>query len=239
MAAVHSELAPASTSTAGVRPSRGSGVAMHGRTTPGRRPMRSRAEAMVAPVLPAETMADALPSRTSSAARTREESFLRRTPPAGSSSMPMTSVHGNSSNPWVSPTRSGGPTSTMPTPCCSEARRAPSTISPGARSPPMASTATGSVARISGLGRSPRRLKSVDLDRLAPLVPAAAGADHVGRLGRLAVRAHAAGRQVQTPGPGQVAAALGLGFLLLGDGHEGTPTIDTGGEALSDGAGTA
>ena len=78
--------------------------------------MRSSAEAMVAPVLPAETMAAAFPSRTSSAARTREESFLRRTPPAGSSSMPMTSVQGTRSRPRVSPTSSGGPTSTMPMP---------------------------------------------------------------------------------------------------------------------------
>ena len=38
---------------------------------------------MVAPVLPAETMAEALPSRTASAARTSDESFLRRTPGPG------------------------------------------------------------------------------------------------------------------------------------------------------------
>ncbi len=55
------------------------GVAMAGRTTPLSRPIRSRALAMVAPVLPALTMARALPSRTASAARTREESFFRRT----------------------------------------------------------------------------------------------------------------------------------------------------------------
>ena len=79
MAAVHSALAPASTSTAGAEPRRGSGVAMQGRETPGSRPIRSRAEAMVAPVLPALTMAEARRSRTSSATRTREESFFRRT----------------------------------------------------------------------------------------------------------------------------------------------------------------
>ena len=66
--------------------------------------MRSSAEAIVAPVLPAETMALALPSRTSSAARTSEESFLRRTPPAGSSSMAMTSVQAIRGRPMVSPT---------------------------------------------------------------------------------------------------------------------------------------
>jgi hypothetical protein len=66
--------------------------------------MRKRAAAIVAPVLPALTMAEALPSRTSSAARTKEESFLRRTPPAGSSSMAMTSVQATSGRPKVSPT---------------------------------------------------------------------------------------------------------------------------------------
>src|ERR1700733_13736983 len=246
MAGVHSALAPAPTRTAGVRPGRGSGVAMQGRTTPGRRPMRRRADAIVAPVLPADTIADAFPSRTSSAARPSDESFLRRTPPAGSSSMAITSVQATRSSPFVSPTWSGGPTRTTATPCSSWARRAPSTISAGALSPPMASTATGSVARVSGDGRSPRRLKSVDLDGLATLVPAAAGADHVRGLGGLAVRAHAArgpapapGRGLggvavrphaargrpRAPGRGLVAVALGLGLLLLGDCHGRTPTI--------------
>ena len=49
---------------------------MAGRDTPFMRPMRNRADAMVAPVLPAEIMADARPSRTASAARTSEESFM-------------------------------------------------------------------------------------------------------------------------------------------------------------------
>ena len=56
---------------------------MAGRITPGSRPIRNRADAMVAPVLPADTMAMALPSRTASAARTSEESFFRRTPVRG------------------------------------------------------------------------------------------------------------------------------------------------------------
>src|SRR5580704_5413915 len=113
-------------------------------------------------------------------------------------------------------------------PCSSKARLAPSTISPGALSPPMASTATGRVASVSGVGRSPLRIKSVDLDRLATLVPAAAGAHDVRCLGRLAVRAHAAGRAAQAPGGSLVAAALGLGLLLLRDSHRGSPTIDSG-----------
>jgi hypothetical protein len=41
--------------------------------------MRNNADAIVAPVLPAETIADAFPSRTSSAQRTSEESFFFRT----------------------------------------------------------------------------------------------------------------------------------------------------------------
>ena len=67
-------------------------MAIAGRLTPLMRPMRSSADAIVAPVLPAEIMADAVPSRTASAARTSVESFLRRTPPAGSSSMAMISL---------------------------------------------------------------------------------------------------------------------------------------------------
>ena len=183
---------------------------------------------MVAPVLPALTMAEALPSRTSSAARTSEESFLRRTPPAGSSSMAMTSVQATRGRPRCRPpARAGRPAR----PGCRRrptARRAPSTISPGALSPPMASTATGRVASASVDGRSPRRLKSVDLDGLATLVPPAAGADDVRRLGRLAVGAHAAGRAAQHPGGGLAAAALGLGRLLLRDSHRGSPTFESG-----------
>ena len=120
----------------------------------------------------------------------------------------------------------------------SAARRAPSTISPGALSPPMASTATGSVASVSGEGRSPRRLKSVDLDRLAPLVPAAARADHVRRLGRLAVRAHAAGRA----GPGATPPAwwlrpLALDFFFFGTAMDGLQRSVRALRALTDGAG--
>ena len=56
------------------------------------RPIRNNAEAMVAPVFPAEIMALAAPSRTASALRTNVESFLRRTPPAASSSIAMISL---------------------------------------------------------------------------------------------------------------------------------------------------
>ena len=48
-----------------------------GRAMPRIRPMRSSAPAIVAPVLPAPTIASARPSRTASAQRTSDESFLR------------------------------------------------------------------------------------------------------------------------------------------------------------------
>ena len=76
---------------------------------------------MAAPVFPALTMARALPSRTASAARTSEESFLRRTDEPGSSSMAMTSEAGMTSSPPVSPICSGGPTSTTGMPSSSTA----------------------------------------------------------------------------------------------------------------------
>src|ERR1700728_401326 len=221
MAAVHSALAPASTRIAGGPSRRGIGVAMQGRDTPRRRPIRKRAEAIVAPVLPALTMAEALPSRTSSAERTSDESFLRRTPWAGSSSMAMTSVQATSSRPNVSPTRSGGPTRTTGIPS-SAARRAPATISAGALSPPMASMATGRSAA-AGEGALPLGLKSVDLDGDASRVPATARADHVGGLRLGAVPAHAARRRLQHPVGGLAATALGLRGLLLRDSHRRAP----------------
>src|ERR1039458_5456957 len=222
MAGVHSTLAPESTSTAGALPGRGIGVAMQGRTTLGRRPIRSSADAIVAPVFPAETMADARPSRTSSAIRTREESFFRRTPAAGSSATPVTSGQEISSKPRVSPTSSGGPTRTTGTPSAA-AWRAPATISLGALSPPIASRATGSDPRASAEGRPRSRAKSVDLDRRPALVPTAVRADHVGYLHGLTVRADAAGRALEPPVGGLAAAPLGLRALLFGDGHRRSP----------------
>ena len=54
-------------------------MAMAGRAMPLMRPIRNSAAPMAAPVLPAETIAQARPSRTASAARTSEESFMVRT----------------------------------------------------------------------------------------------------------------------------------------------------------------
>ena len=158
-------------------PGLGIGVAMQGRTTPGSRPMRSRAEAIVAPVFPADTIALAFPSLTSSAARTSEESFFFRTLPPGSSSMAMTSVHANTSRPSGSPMSSGTPTSMTSKPSSSTARRAPAMISLGAKSPPIASRAMG-------------RVKLVDLDCYATLVPTAVRAHDVWQLRSCTLRAY-------------------------------------------------
>jgi hypothetical protein len=77
-------------------------------------------------------MAEALPSRTASAARTSDESFMRRTLEPGSASMGMTSDAAITSRGPGSPISSGRPTSTTGMPNSSWARRAPATISPGA-----------------------------------------------------------------------------------------------------------
>src|SRR5437867_3998069 len=56
----------------------GTTAAMAGRSTPGSTPITNMAMAMAAPVLPADTKADASPSLTSWAATRRDESRLRR-----------------------------------------------------------------------------------------------------------------------------------------------------------------
>ena len=71
------------------------------------RPMRNSADAIVAPVLPADTMAEALPSRTASAARTSDESFILRTLEPGSASMAITSEASMIGRSPVSPISSG------------------------------------------------------------------------------------------------------------------------------------
>src|SRR5690606_14623947 len=204
---------------------------MAGRATPLMRPMRNSAEAMVAPVLPAETMADALPSRTASAARTSDESFIERTLAPGSSSMAMTwDASMTPRSPRMDASTSGRPTSTTGTPSSAAARRAPSTMASGAWSPPIASTATGSPGRGASAAEpaaaeslTARCRRSVDLDGHPAAVPTAVAADDVRPLHRVAPRADAARRAVEAPGAGPATAALGLGGLLLGDGHRGLP----------------
>ena len=83
--------APASTRTWGWSPGTGIGTAIAGDGTPRKRFMRSTAEAVMAPVLPALTIASASPSRTARAQPMIEESRCLRTALTGSSSMAMTS----------------------------------------------------------------------------------------------------------------------------------------------------
>ena len=110
----------------------------------------------MAPVLPAEIIALARPSRTASAARTSVESFLRRTPCAASSSIAMTSLASISGRSPM-PASPAGPTSTMGMPSAAAAWAA-ARISPGARSPPIASIAIGSMGVVRRTGRADRRV---------------------------------------------------------------------------------
>ena len=148
---------------------------------------------MVAPVLPALTMAEALPSRTASAARTSEESFMVRTLLAGSASMAMTSDAGDDLEAaGVAELVGAADEHDGDAELVARRAMAPATISPGALSPPMASTAMG---RRSAVGhRVPAGRGSVDVDGLAAVVPAAVAAHDVGQLGGAAAGADAAGR---------------------------------------------
>src|ERR687893_540103 len=90
----------------------------------------------------------------------------------------------------------------------------------GALSPPMASMSMS----VSGVPRRRRAVGfSVDLDGYTAAIPAAVAAHDVGHLGGVAARADAAGGPLEAPGAGPAAAALGLGGLLLGDGHGSLP----------------
>ena len=178
--------------------------------------MRSSAAAMVAPVLPAEIMALARPSRTASAARTSVESFLRRTPCAGSSCIPMTSdasMRSSVTSIGTGTARRGrhGPTSTTGIP----------------------EAAARALRR--GLGRGRRRRPSRRRRREACACPLewisrrrrrrgrgtsrTTRTRRVGRLGIATTWAEAARRGVQLPGAGTTAAGLRLRCLLLGNGH--------------------
>ncbi len=108
------------------------GVAMAGPADPldPSHPQEGRGHGRV-PVLPADTMADALPELTASAARTTDESFMALTLLPGSASIGITSLAAITSRPWASPSSSGRPTSTTGTPSSSAARRAPATTSAG------------------------------------------------------------------------------------------------------------
>ena len=191
--------------TVGVLPGTGIGVAMAGRFTPLMRPMRNSALAMVAPVLPAEIIALAMPSRTKSAETTRVESFLLRTELAGSSCMSMNSV-ATCSGKSPRSAKSAGPTSNTGMPAAT-ACLAPSTISAGALSPPNASTATGNMCGPEGL--------SANVYSDATLVPTAVSTNGVWQLRVAATWANTACWCTKFPGACHVAAALHLRFLFL------------------------
>src|SRR5438067_434126 len=118
---------------------------------------------------------------------------------------------------------------------------APATTSAGARSPPMASTATSGLRRVAAVTACstasaadpptsatfsatfpPGRAGSLDLDGLTPAVPPAVGADHVGQLRLMAVGAQRTSGCGHAPVRRPPAAALGLGGLPLRDGHRGS-----------------
>src|SRR6266702_5358745 len=148
---LHSTFAPMSRSS-GFPVSAGRTEMMAGRSTDGSRPSTKMAPAITAPEFPAETMPQASPRFTSSKQTRIELSFLRRIAWPGWSSIATTSeacftAMGRSfPPPWrasCSRISGSGPTSTTATPWRAAAT-APWTMSPGAWSPPMASTATGS-----------------------------------------------------------------------------------------------
>ena len=129
-------------------PATGTGTAIAGRLIPGSRPKRSNAAAIVAPVLPAPTIACARPSRTASAQRTTDASRFERIAVAGSS-ISTTSEAGSTvterapESPPASngASRSGCPARSTSTSSVAAASIAPATIASGALSPPMASMA--------------------------------------------------------------------------------------------------
>src|SRR5215207_5640426 len=212
--AVQSTVAPPSTRICGARPGTGIGTAIAGRAAPLMRPMRSNAAAMDAPVLPALVIASALPSRTSSALTTIDESLRVRTA-AGGSCIATISVACTTSTPLTPEGTSGAIVSSMPTSSTrtsssSAACTAPATISPGARSPPIASTAT-----VMGTG------VLLDVDDLAAAVRATVATNDVRLLHGAAIGARGAGGRGQLPVGGASLTRLRPGGLALRDCHFG------------------
>ena len=165
---------------------------MAGRATPLMRPMRSSADAMVAPVLPARHHGRR-PAVADGLGGPHQRRVLH-----GADARPGVGVHaddlGGGDHLEVAAQaargRRAGPPAPPATPSSAAAWRAPSTIAPGALSPPMASTAIGSGSpgelavsgALSGVTRDAGR--SVDLDGHAAAVPAAVAAHDVRQLGR-------------------------------------------------------
>src|SRR5256886_1083762 len=202
-------VAPASSRQAGFPFVVGNMPHSAGRSMPRMRPSTRSAAAIVAPVLPADTTASASPCLTIDVATPIEVSARRRSAVAGCSSMPTTSfesrsvIPGGISAPTSLRTASSRPTSTRSDapPFCLY-NRAPRTISSGAWSPPIASTAIFTGAPFC-LSRRPLRLDRYDL---AAAERAALRARVVRRLRVLALRArHEIGRAQR-----EMTAALAL-----------------------------
>src|SRR5712691_11628719 len=141
-------VAPASRRQAGLPFVVGNMPHSAGRSIPRMRPSTRSAAAIVAPVLPAETTASASPCLTIDVAIPIDVSARLRSAVAGCSSIPTTSfasrmvMPGGISAPTCVRIASSRPTSTRSDapPFC-RYNRAPRTISSGAWSPPIASTA--------------------------------------------------------------------------------------------------
>src|ERR671934_824982 len=181
-------------------------TAIAGRRTPGILRSSSRHAASIAPVLPAETTACALPSPTTRHAVTSELAGFARTASVGFSSIAITSGASISSSPFVSSV--AGPTSTGTT-SSERAASAPATNSSGPRSPPIASTATRIIS-----------LRSWGAERLdvAAAVRVARRADAVRPLRLTALRADVQARRLDAVLRTALVAAS-LGRFLLRDGH--------------------
>src|SRR2546421_856220 len=184
-------VAPASSKHAGFPFVVGNIPQSAGRSIPRMRPRTSSAAAIVAPVLPAETTASASPCLTIAVATPIDVSARRRRAVAGCSSIPTTScagrivIPGGTSAPRALRIWSSRPTSTRSDgPPSFRYNKAPRTISSGAWSPPIASTAIFIRAR-PYLGRRPSGL---DRNDLAAAEHPAMRAGLVRRLGVLALR---------------------------------------------------
>ena len=141
---------------------------------------------------------------------------MRRTPPAGSSPMPMTS-DASMRGQVAGVEALGARRATTSMPSSSAARRAPARISPGALSPPMASTAMGSITQG---GRS-------DVDGDAVLVPAAGGADDVGQLGGAAPGQSERAGSESRHAPARWLRAFDFDRFFLGTAIVGKPLVGT------------
>src|SRR5882672_8371726 len=207
---------------------------MAGRCTDSMRPRPKRAAATTAPVFPAETMASVRRSFWSRAAMLIEESFFFRTEVAADSPISTRSdawiTGGSAASTWrrlaSSRTSASSPMSTTSkAPADSRiASMAPWITTPGARSPPMASTPmTGGPARSLTAPPPPplRALRPLLRDHLFARVVAAVAAHAVRKLRLAAVRAERPGRHREFPVRAALLAA-GARVSSLGYGHGST-----------------